>query len=399
GGLATGFFEATVLGEEGGAVHLLAPEVFAVTGVGDADLAEHLADDDLDVLVVDGHALETIHLLHLADEELIQRGRAEDLEDLVRVGRAFGEMLALVDHVAGLHDDVLAGGDEVLLLLRGLFVADDELALAAQGALERDDALDAGHLGGVLRTTGFEELGDAGETTGDVLGLGGLTGGLGEQGAGLDDVAFVDDDLGADGNRVGGQGLAGGVAHLDLRVEVFLVLDDHGRDAAGGFVELVFHGDAADHVLDREGAALFGEHGHVVGIPLGEHTALFDRIAVADMEEGADHDVVGLDLAILGINDDDRTGLVEHDVGTFGGLHEAEAAILDLAGGAHADLGGLETAGGDAADVERAHGELGARLADGLRGDDADGVAGLGHAVGRGVDAVALAVDAGGAGG
>src|SRR5690606_29392950 len=53
----------------------------------------------------------------------------------------------------------------------------------------------------------------------------------------------------------------------------------------------------------------------------------------------------------------------------------------------------------DAADVERAHGELGARLADGLRGDDADRVAGLGHAIGRGVDAVALAVDAGGAGG
>ena len=68
--------------------------------------------------------------------------------------------------------------------------------------------------------------------------------------------------------------------------------------------------------------------------------------------------------------------------------------VLDHARGLDADLGGLEAAGGDAADVERAHRQLGARLADRLRGDDADGVADLGDAVRGRVDAVGLGVDA-----
>src|SRR5665213_800927 len=140
-------------------------------------------------------------------------------------------MLALVDHVARLHDDVLAGRDEMLLLLRGLLVLDDELALAADGAFKGDDAVDARHFGGILRAAGFEELGDAGETAGDVLGLRGLAGCLGEQGAGGDGVSLVDRDLGSDGNRVGGERLVAAVAHLDLGIEILLVLDHDGRDA------------------------------------------------------------------------------------------------------------------------------------------------------------------------
>jgi hypothetical protein len=56
------------------------------------------------------------------------------------------------------------------------------------------------------------------------------------------------------------------------------------------------------------------------------------------------------------------------------------AALLGL------DLEGLQPR--DAADVERAHGELGAGLADGLGGDDTDGGAALDHAAGGRVEAV-----------
>ena len=112
------------------------------------------------------------------------------------------------------------------------------------------------------------------------------------------------------------------------------------------------------------------------------------------MEEGADDDVVGLELLALVVDDLDRAGLVEDDVAALGGLHQAQTAVLDDAGRADADLGGLEPAGGDATDVERTHGQLRAGLADRLRGDDADGVADLGDLVGGRVDAVGLGVDA-----
>src|SRR5690606_3495524 len=150
--------------------------------------------------------------------------------------------LALVDDVARLHDDLLAVRDEVLLLLAALLVGDDEALLAADGAGHRNDAVDTGHLGGVLRATGFEELGDTGETTGDVLGLGHLARRLREQRTGGDGVALGDDDLRTGRNRVGGDDLAGLVVDLDLGIEVLLVLDDDGGDAAGGFVELALDG-------------------------------------------------------------------------------------------------------------------------------------------------------------
>src|SRR3712207_8866611 len=54
-------------------VHLLAIDLFArqqrgVAAVGDLDLLQHLANDHLDVLVVDLHALQSIDLLDRSEE-------------------------------------------------------------------------------------------------------------------------------------------------------------------------------------------------------------------------------------------------------------------------------------------------------------------------------------------
>ena len=106
GGFAALLLDAFVLGLELQFVNLFAPEELRVAGFGDAHLAQHLADDDFDVLVVDGHALETINFLHFADEVFLQFLRSADLEDFVRIHRAFGELLAFLDHVALEDDDV-----------------------------------------------------------------------------------------------------------------------------------------------------------------------------------------------------------------------------------------------------------------------------------------------------
>ena len=74
-----------------GLVHLLAIDLLAgeqrgVAAVGDLDLLQHLANDHLDVLVVDLHALQSIDLLDLAHEIFGERLDAEHLEDVVRIG-------------------------------------------------------------------------------------------------------------------------------------------------------------------------------------------------------------------------------------------------------------------------------------------------------------------------
>ena len=74
--------------------------------------------------------------------------------------------------------------------------------------------------------------------------------------------------------------------------------------------------------------------------------------------------------------------------------HDVEADELDLALALALDVLLLDAAGGDAADVERPHGELGAGLADRLRGDDPDGHAHLDQLAGGQVHAVAAPADA-----
>ena len=63
---------------------------------------------------------------------------------------------------------------------------------------KRHDAVDLGDDRVLLRLARLEELGDARQTAGDVLGLRGLARDLGDDVAGLDRVAVVDGDVRAD---------------------------------------------------------------------------------------------------------------------------------------------------------------------------------------------------------
>ena len=69
-----------------------------------ADPAGHLAHDQLDVLVVDRHALLAVDLLHLVDEVVLRLADALDLDQVLGVERAVG------DRVTG--GDLLAVGDD-----------------------------------------------------------------------------------------------------------------------------------------------------------------------------------------------------------------------------------------------------------------------------------------------
>ena len=74
------------------------------------DPAQHLADDHLDVLVVDRHALLPVDLLHLVDEVLLGLADALDLEDLLRVERASStSRVAGRDLLAVVHREAAAG--------------------------------------------------------------------------------------------------------------------------------------------------------------------------------------------------------------------------------------------------------------------------------------------------
>ena len=87
-----------------------------VAAVDDLHLTQHAAHDDLDVLVVDVDALRAIDLLHFLDQIVLQSRLAFDAQNVVRVERAFVELVAHLDLLAVLHQEMGARRDLVLAL-------------------------------------------------------------------------------------------------------------------------------------------------------------------------------------------------------------------------------------------------------------------------------------------
>ena len=124
--LASGFVAVA----EAELVDHFAGEELGVAGVLDLHLAEHLRDDDLDVLVADLLVLRAIDVLHFGQQVALQGIFALDAQDVVRNQRAFDQRIAGIDGVAGV-DAELAGLRNVVLLFDAAFALDDDGLLAA----------------------------------------------------------------------------------------------------------------------------------------------------------------------------------------------------------------------------------------------------------------------------
>src|SRR3954447_10016173 len=147
-------------------VDVLARQQVGVALLLDAHLLEHLPDDQLDVLVVDVHALRLVDLLDFLDQVDLGVRAPTELEQLVRVQRALVELLAGLDDLALGDVQSRAAGERVPVLL-ARFVGDDDRA-GLVGVLDGDGAADLGDLRQALRLAGLEELHDTREAVRDV---------------------------------------------------------------------------------------------------------------------------------------------------------------------------------------------------------------------------------------
>src|ERR687897_1688213 len=168
--------DTRVLGQDSKAVGDLLGEQLRVAWVVHDHLAQHLAYDDLDVLVVDVYALRAVDLLHLIDQVALGRGASAAvaevvLQDCVRVDGTFCDRgvrpdLGVLDEL-GPQELAL---DSVLADFGVIGGGDDDLYLPVRvGLFEGDDTVDLGEGRLGLRMPGFEELDDPGEARCDVL--------------------------------------------------------------------------------------------------------------------------------------------------------------------------------------------------------------------------------------
>ena len=146
----------------------------------DGHLAQHLAHDDLDVLVADRHALGSVHLLDLGDQEALDGVHALDLEQLLRVERALGQRVTGLDDVAVGHAQARRVRHRVLADVDLLDVEGQRVALLRDPAdgrrLDLDEILALARTGqqlalGHLVAVRDEDLVLRGELEGRVVGL------------------------------------------------------------------------------------------------------------------------------------------------------------------------------------------------------------------------------------
>src|ERR1700730_1983397 len=387
-------------------VHELAHHEVGAADLLDAHAPQHLAHDDLDVLIVDGHALQTINFLHLVHEIALKLAIAEDGQVVVRIRRAVHQRLARLDPVAFVDRDVLAARDQVLLGLP-IVGTDDDLAHALDEAGELNRAVDLGDDCLLLRLACLEQLGHPRQTAGDVLRLGRLARDL------RDDVGLVHlhavgaEQVGTHRQHVASPRLSGRLAvrrvvpaarrldrHPGLKLAL-LVLDDHAPGEAGDLVELLPDRDSVHYVAVRDGAGDLGQDWRGERIPLHEQDTCFrDEVFVPKLDPRPCYHGIALFLATPLVMNDDLAISIEHDDVVIPVFDPANIVVPDFAGVLRVVPRGLDHAARGAADVEPAHRQLGARLADGLGGDDADSLAELREAAGAEVASVAHHADA-----
>ena len=131
-----------------------------------ADAAGHLAHDQLDVLVVDRHALVAVHLLHLFDEVQLGLADALDLHELLGIARAVDDGIAGV--TSSPSATVEAGEARRCSSPRCRRRHDrDDRPLPSSSAMRTTPDVRARRAAPFGRA-GLEQLDDAGQTAGDV---------------------------------------------------------------------------------------------------------------------------------------------------------------------------------------------------------------------------------------
>ena len=211
-------------------------------------------------------------------------------------------------------------------------------------------------------------------------------------------------DREADRHRVVGAGdlhlVAGDVEQLHLRTDDLgraapLRVDHDQRRQARDLVELLGDGDAFLDVLELRLAGELGDDRAGQRVPGGEHRAGLDLLVGLDAEQRAVRHLVALALAAVRVGDDDLAGAGDHHQLALAVGHVAHGRVeADRAFGLGVDARGHRRARCRAADVEGAHRQLRARLADRLRRDHADRLADVDQAAAAQVAAVALGADA-----
>jgi hypothetical protein len=98
-------------------VELLTTQKPAITGIHDFDFPQHLANNDLDVLVIDFHTLQTVDVLNFLHQVFIQSFHTQQAQNIMRVRLAIDNGFTLLDTLTLEHDHMAPFRNQFLVVL------------------------------------------------------------------------------------------------------------------------------------------------------------------------------------------------------------------------------------------------------------------------------------------
>src|SRR5690606_14523572 len=276
--------------------------------------------------------------------------------------------------------------NQLLVRIATIGRRDDQTALALGLLAKRDGTAGFRQDRRFFRTTRFEQVGDARQTTGDVAGLRGFLRPTGDNGTDRDLRPIRHADQGVGRQEVLGgnvstrqqQFLAVGIDHLDGRTNVLassrtiLRIENLDVGQTGQLVGLALDGDALLHADEGHGTLHFGHDRVGVRVPLGDDGASVDLVAFLHGNHGTVRQLVALALATELVGHGQLAGTGYRHQVAVGALDVLQVVQTDRAAVLDLDVVGSRGSAGSTTDVEGTHGQLGTRLTNRLGGDNAD---------------------------
>ncbi len=276
--------DAVVFVHERAFVDNLLFEEAGVARVKDVDLAHHLAYDYFKVLVVDLHTLHAVHVLNFVDDVFLNGCRSHDVEDVGRSDGTVGEGSTGAYVVVFLNEDLLGQGHEVFLDFTDTGCNGD-FTVTAFYLSEVDFTVDFGYDCGVGRVTGFEELSNTGQTTGDVTCASGCTRYLDKDFTGFELGTFVDHQVSAYRECVCLDNLSVGIEDIGFGNFATILGFDYNLFAE----TCLFVGvNTVCYVFDEVEVlyltTCFADDNGVEGVPFANHVALGYGVTVGEVQ-------------------------------------------------------------------------------------------------------------------
>src|SRR5690606_34912957 len=238
----------------------------------------------------------------------------------VRIRRTVDNHFTLIHHLAVVHQHLLLLGNQELVA--DAFKIGDDQPLLALGVLSKGNCTgDFGQHAGVLGRTGFEQLGDARQTAGDVASLLGLLRNTSQNLAHLHvlTVAYRNERTNREGNihRVLGTGdlnlFTRLVDQLDLRTHHGLAAtrlrrDDNQGGQTSDFIQLSGNRNAFLDVFEAYAALVFTHDRTGERIPRSQTLTGLDGFAITHGNGGTIGNLMPFALTTVVVEDHDFAG-------------------------------------------------------------------------------------------